>query len=283
MQQQTNEATKCPKCGGVFAVASFDRHICREPKVLIATPTLGINPDPDAWLPGLIRIMNDCRRNGYGHALFAPYRQTWWPANNQIWDTAFIHHFDYILRLDDDISGVTYDSFSKLLQANKTVIGAAYCNRRFPYNVQALNKTKEGNLIEIYQGHGKTLDPVVPYGYTGEDIIKVDLVGFGMTLIKVAPFRWLKRPMYRGEEVCPDDTYFAQICAENNIEQFVHMGVKLQHAHVTIQNAGYLYNSDVMEVADREAYEKALKESKLIADKPSEVVKEETAAVESAT
>lgn len=218
------------------------------PKILIACPTLGLDPDPDRWLNSLIKILNNCRREGFNHAFFAPYRQSWWPANNEIWDTAFANRFDYILRIDDDIHGVHPDAFSKLLHADKDVVGAAYCNRRFPYMVQALvrSDTKK-SFIDIFKENNMSLQAVQFHGYKGNDLQQVELIGFGMTLIKVATFKYLERPMYKGDEVCPDDSYFAQICLDAGIEQYVHWGVRVNHAHVTFSNAGHLYNADVLE------------------------------------
>lgn len=217
-------------------------------KVLIAMPTLGIDPDPDRWLNSLIKILNNCRREGFTHAFFAPYKQTWWPANNEIWDTAFANKFDYILRIDDDIHGVPDDAFSQLLAADKAVIGAAYCSRHFPYMVNALiRRNGEISIIEAFQKNRADVQSVQFHGYQGTDIAEVELIGFGMTLIKVEPFKFLERPMYKGEETCPDDSYFAQVCLDNGIKQYVHWGVRIKHAHVTFENAGFLYNADVLE------------------------------------
>ncbi len=222
----------------------------KEPKVLIACPTLGIDPDPDRWLNSLIKVMNNCRREGFTHALYAPYRQLWWEANNNIWDIAFSNKFDYILRIDDDVHGIPYDAFSKLLHADKDVIGAAYPNRRFPYTVQAMVRSLEvsdKSFIDMFQENMLGLQSIQFHGYKGDNVQQVELIGFGMTLIKVAPFKYMERPMYKGEEVCPDDSYFAQICLDNNIKQFVHWGVRIKHAHVTFANSGHLYNADVLE------------------------------------
>ncbi len=219
----------------------------KEPKVLIACPTLGLDPDPDRWMNSLIKILNNVRREGFTHAVFCPYRKTWWIANNEIWDVAFGNKFDYILRIDDDIHGVPDDAFTKLLEAEKVVIGAAYPNRRYPYTVQAmLRRDPSRSLIETFNKNEQTLESVQFHGYAGKNIEQVDLIGFGMTLIKVAPFKYLERPMYKGDEVCPDDSYFAQICLDNHIPQYVHWGVRINHAHVTFANSGHLFNADVL-------------------------------------
>lgn len=215
-----------------------------EKRILIASPTLGIDPDPDRWLNSLFRIINNTKRLKMTHACFFPYRMTWWPANNQIWDVAFEYNFDYILRIDDDIHGVEDEALTRLIEQDKDVIGAAYRNRRFPYNVQAFRNTENKSMIEIYKEGIHAMDPVVGYGYDGGDVVEVDQIGFGMTLIRTEPFRFLERPIYSGEEACPDDCYFAQLCKDNGIKQYVHLGVKINHAHVTHENAGYLFNAD---------------------------------------
>lgn len=222
-------------------------------KVLIACPTLGINPDPELWLASLLKVINEIRKEGFGHACLFPYRQLWWTANNQIWDTAFANRFDYILRMDDDVWNVPDGAFSRLLAEQKTVIGAAYCNRRFPYNVQALMKTEEGSIIDFDVENRLALAPVEGYGYTGQDVKQVDLIGFGFTLINTKPFKMLERPIYKGKpEICPDDSYFAQLCAEAGIPQHVHFGVRVQHQHVTLQNAGHLFNADVCSLVPKQ-------------------------------
>lgn len=218
----------------------------KEPKVLIACPTLGLDPDPDKWLNSFLVITNNCRREGFTHALFAPYRQQWWQANNQVWDCAFTNNFDYILRIDDDIHGVPLDGFTKLLEADKTVIGAAYPNRRHPYTVQAMVRAQNTPFPEIYEKNLSVLQSVQWHGYKGQNVQEVELIGFGMTLIKVKPFKFFDRPMYKGEETCPDDSYFAQVCLDNGIKQYVHWGVRIKHAHVTFDNSGFLYNADVL-------------------------------------
>ena len=220
-------------------------------RVLIACPTMGINPDPQEWLSSLINIFNSIQRCELERATFFPYKQLWWEANNQIWDVAFEHCFDYILRIDDDIHGVPQDAFENLFFEDKEVIGAAYPNRRFPYRIQALNKVnKDLSLLKM----DNNLDAVNGYFIEPNKVIPVDLVGFGMTLIKVSPFRYLDRPMYKKEheEICPDDSYFAQICLDNQIQQYVHTGVQLKHRHVSFANAGHLFNADVLEHGEKE-------------------------------
>ena len=201
--------------------------------VLVATPTLGLDPDPDKWLATLMRIQNNIRQHGFSQAFLAPYRTTWWPANNEIWNTAIQYDFDYILRLDDDVWACPDDAFSKLLAADKDVIGALYPMRQFPYSMCAMKRTENVSMIEIAQKNLQCMTEI-----SGNGVIPVDLVGFGMTLIKVAPFKALGLPMYEGDQVCPDDTYFAQKCLDHGIQQYVHADVKLAHREITPANTG---------------------------------------------
>ena len=223
--------------------------------ILIFTPTLGLNPNPFEYQASLLKVINQIQARQMGLAYFPAYRQLWWPANNSAWDTAFAHGFEYILRIDDDIHDIPDDAVGKLLDADKDVIGAAYPNRRWPFFTAAMNRTKNISLIEICVTDDKCLQYVVPPPENPEAIVKCELVGFGMTLIKVAPFSQLSRPLYLGNEDVPDDTYFAQLCLDIGVEQFVHFGVRVAHAHVNYNNNGYLFNAGVFEKMNKEAEE----------------------------
>lgn len=206
--------------------------------VLIACPTLGLDPDPTKWLDSLLKIQNEIRKAGMSQGFLAPYRMQWWPANNEIWNTALEYDFDYILRIDDDIWGVPDDAFKRLLEADKDVIGAAYPMRQYPFSMCALKRTENVSLIEIAKHNLEMTSEV-----SGEGIIPVDLIGFGMTLIKMDKFKSWERPVYRMPQECPDDTYFAQKCLEAGIQQYVHMDVKIGHREVTPANRIYLFNA----------------------------------------
>lgn len=210
-------------------------------KILVAMPTSGINPNPHLWLKSYLNIINDIRSNGFTHANLFPYRMTWFAAMNQIFDVAFAHGFDYILRIDDDVWGHGDKYFSRLYEAQKDVIGACYVTRYFPYALAALNRVSQDvDLIKAYENKNDFLKEA-----SGRGIQQVDLVGFGMTLIRVAAFRLVPRPLFPEDgEICPDDTYFAKVCLDNGIKQYVDMDMPLAHQHVTILNRMYLLNSD---------------------------------------
>ncbi len=91
-------------------------------KILIACPTLGLNPNPMEWFLAYVSIQRQIQKLGFSQAIYTPYRQLWWNANNMIWNVAFENGFDYILRIDDDIHAVPDDAIEKLLLANKISI-----------------------------------------------------------------------------------------------------------------------------------------------------------------
>lgn len=213
--------------------------------ILIFTPTLGLNPDPFQYQDSLLKVINQIQAKGMGLSYLPVYRQLWWPANNMAWDIAFAHHFEYILRIDDDIHQIPDDAVAKLLEADKDVIGAAYPNRRWPFFPAAMNRTKQISLIEICMKDDRCLQYV--QGLEKGEVVPCDIVGFGMTLIKIENFKTLERPIYMGNEDVPDDTFFAQLCLDNGIQQYVHFGVQVSHAHVDFKNNGYLYNAGVNE------------------------------------
>ena len=203
-----------------------------EKSILISTPTCGLDQDPSRYLDSLLKIQNQIRELGMTQAFLAPYRMTWAMANNQIWDTAFQFDFDYVLRVDDDIWGVPDNAVQMLIKADKDVIGAAYPSRHFPHVWCALNignGPKDESLIDIAKHDVIALEEIKET----EGIHPVDMVGFGMTLIKVAPFKNCAQPMFTDIEGVPDDTIFAQLCRDNGIQQYVHMDVRLNHRDFT--------------------------------------------------
>lgn len=222
--------------------------------ILIFTPTLGLDPDPLKYQASLLNVINQIQAKQMGLSYLPVYRNTWWPSNNLAWDLAFKHHFEYILRIDDDMHSIPDDAVEKLLTADKDVIGAAYPNRRWPFFPAAMNRTKDLSLIEICLKSDRCLKYV--QGLEAGEIVPCDIVGFGMTLIKTEKFKLMPRPIYLGNEDVPDDTYFAQLCLDNGIQQYVHFGVKVSHAHVDFNNNGYLYSAGVYEKLNKQKKEK---------------------------
>ena len=212
----------------------------RQKKVMLTVPTMGLHPDPTQWLESFLVVTESLKAMGCLVGVCFPYRMPWDAANNLIFQKAVDGGFDYILRMDDDVHKVPADAISKLFAADKPVVGAVYPMRHFPYATTAfIKKDPADNLRKIFEERrfGFCLPPA-----TG--LQKVDLIGFGLTLIKVEAIKHIPRPIFTDMRGCPDDSVFCQACAENGVEVWAHMDVQLQHRHVTPYNALYLNNAE---------------------------------------
>ena len=212
----------------------------RPVKVMLAVPTMGLMPDPTQWLTSFLTVSESLKALGCHVGVCFPYRMPWDAANNLIFQNAIDADFDYILRMDDDVHGVPADAIKKLFEADKPVIGAVYPMRHFPYALTAfIKKDPADNLEKIFgeRRFGFTMPPM-------QGVQKVDLVGFGLTLIKVAAIKHIPRPMFYDMKGCPDDSVFCQRCADNGVEVWAHMDVQLSHRHVTPYNNLYLNNAE---------------------------------------
>lgn len=225
--------------------------------ILIFSPTMNLPGNPYQYVDSLLlRIIHQIQGLKMGLAYFPTYQEFWWPAWNKAWNLAFQHNFEYILRIDDDIHNIPDDAIKKLVEANKDVIGAAYPKRIWPHFTCALNRTKNISLIEI--GMSRNPDDYCLQYVTENDenregepanaIVPCELIGMGMTLIKTEKFRQLSRPIFLGnEQDVLDDTYFAQLCLDNKIKQYVHFGVRVEHDYVNYSNNGFLFNAGLMQ------------------------------------
>ena len=112
--------------------------------------------------------------------------------------------------------------------------------RHFPYALTAfVKKDPADNLEKIFNERR--------FGFTmpqGMGLQKVDLVGFGLTLIRVDAIKHIPRPMFYDMKGCPDDSVFCQRCADHGVEVWAHMDVQLWHRHVTPFNNLYLNNAE---------------------------------------
>jgi hypothetical protein len=208
--------------------------------ILIFTPTWNLRPNPHEYQASLLKLFHQIQGLKMGFSYLPAYRLHWWPANNLAWDTALSKGFEYILRFDDDVHSIPDDAVEKLIKANKDVIGAAYPLRRWPYFTAAMNRNEDKSLIDIYMQSLNLLRCIgLPEKVeAGEDpeVSPCDQVGFGSTLIKTEKFSTLSRPIFLGNEEVPDDTFFAQLCLDNKIQQYVHFGVKCSHDFVNYEN-----------------------------------------------
>lgn len=213
--------------------------------VCVAVPTLGLDQDPSRWLTSFIYVQKQLQHLGFEIGYCFPYRASWREANNAVFDMARDAGFEYLLRMDDDVWNVPQDAIKRLMEAGKPVIGAAYPTRHFPYSVCAYRLSPEAvaagqTAIDIWKKQASGCVPV-----HGSGVQQVDLVGFGLTLVRLRDIAAFPRQMFEGMGSVPDDTWFAQLCKDHGVSQWVHMDVQLNHRHVTP------WNCDALQAAER--------------------------------
>jgi len=102
-------------------------------------------------------------------------------AQNSIIDNYFEEGFDYVLFLDDDHWGHTYEMLECLINADTYMATIKSYSRHYPYSCSLMKKT--GNSYAgIENGHGYQ---------------ECDLSGFPMTLLRKDLFKKLERPYFR--------------------------------------------------------------------------------------
>jgi len=221
-------------------VVNVNVPVSRPVKVLLAIPTMGLDPNPQQWLESFVIVLESLKNIGAHVGLTFPYRMPWEAANNMIFKNADEGGFDYVLRMDDDVWRVPQDAVQRLFAAQKPVIGAIYPMRHFPYSMTAFVKTQDVSLEDIFLN--KIFCFRMPDPPTG--VQRCDLVGNGLTLINMAAIKNIPRPIFANMRGCPDDTVFCQRCAEAGVEVYAHMDVQLWHRHITPHNNLYLNNAD---------------------------------------
>lgn len=110
-------------------------------------------------------------------------------AQNEFTKVAMDGEYDYLLTIEDDHWGFTWQMLQTCLDANTHVAGIPYRSRHFPFDVVPMKYAltdKEGR---------KKFTGMNDEKYTGYE--KADLLGFGFTLIKTEVFRILDRPYFR--------------------------------------------------------------------------------------
>jgi len=229
-------------------------------KVLLAVPTMGIHPNPAEWLEGFLMVIEGLKRRGALVGVCFPYRMPWEAANNLIFKNALDGEFDYVLRMDDDVHHIPSNAVDALFDADKPVVGAIYPMRHFPFSMTAFIKQDPADsLVKIF--NERRFGFKMPEVWAG--VQKVDLVGFGLTLIKMRAIKHIPQPMFKDIGGCPDDSIFCQKCFEHGVEVFAHMDIQLHHRHVTPYNNLYLNNAEARfalktkaKIADPFIYEK---------------------------
>ena len=208
--------------------------------VLMACPTFGLCPDPNQWLIAFLGAMNEFSVRGWRVSTFFPYRRNITDADNEIAYMAISNGFDYIFRMDDDVWGFQPGFVNKLIDADKEFISGVMYVAGFPYSRCAFYRTdKTKTLPEIYKKRLLMLSEV-----EGTGVVECDLTATPFTLIKTTIFEKIMTPYYEYQKDVASDSIFCQKLLDAGIQPYAHLGVLLNHRHVTPWNRHFLYNAE---------------------------------------
>jgi hypothetical protein len=195
------------------------------------------------------------------------YRKPVHMAEIEIVDVAQFNKCTHILFMDDDVFDVTVEDLQKLLAADKDVISGVMYASKFPYamccfrryNVERkmIDQPSDNSMYRLYEipcnctqcGFGMShwdakFCPVC--GKAQDNLIqKVDLIPFPFTLMKVSIFDKIKKPWFHCTENYPTDSWFADRCIEAGIQEYAHMGVRLNHNGVTDATKPFMFQMEM--------------------------------------
>lgn len=195
------------------------------------------------------------------------YRKPVHMAEIQLVEIAIWNKCTHILFLDDDIYDYTLDDLNKLLAADKDVIsGVMYASkfpfamcvfRRFETEKKLIDMPSDNKMYRLYEvpcsctkcnfGLSHWDMKFCPICGEAQDNIlqKTDLIPFPFTLMKVSIFDKIKKPWFHCEIEYPSDSWFADRCIEAGIQQWAHMGVRLNHAGVNDITKPHMFNMEL--------------------------------------
>jgi len=157
----------------------------------------------------------------------------------------------HILFMDDDIYDITVEDLHKLIDADKEIISGHMYASKFPFascafrrydtNKKVIDMPSDNSMYRLYEvpcqcpecgcqltywdfkfcpACGKPLDLLVQ---------PVDLIPLPFALVKVSLFDKLKKPWFHCSENYPTDSWLADRCIEAGVQEYCHMGVRLNH------------------------------------------------------
>jgi hypothetical protein len=109
-------------------------------------------------------------------------------AQNELADKALSENYDYLLFMEDDHWGFTWEMLLTCLESGRHVSGIPYRSRHFPFDIVPMTYCRtDTNGMKLFKGMNWEQ-------YKGYH--ECDLLGFGFTLIKTETFRIIDRPFF---------------------------------------------------------------------------------------
>lgn len=161
----------------------------------------------------------------------------------------------HILFIDDDIFDFTVEDLHKLIDADKEIIsGHMYASkfpfascafRRYDVTKKVIDMPSDNSMYRLYEvpcvcnkcgcqlSHwDMSFCPAC--GEPQSNLIQpVDLIPLPFALVKVSMFDKLKKPWFHCSENYPTDSWLADRCIEAGVQEYCHMGVRLNHNGVS--------------------------------------------------
>jgi len=196
--------------------------------VLVGVPIH--EPDP-RFLDSLPAFLKECKGH-YDIELMQVSNKPLVDAQNMIADYFLSQtNHRFLLMLENDHYGHTRNMLKALLRSNALVCGMNYHSRHYPYVSCLMRELPDRPQTERFAGINRTS------GYQD-----VDLVGFGMTLIRREVFDKLSKPFFRLNEFRGPDSYATDISFNDDLKK---AGIKpvgcfeytLPHRDITKENA----------------------------------------------
>lgn len=237
------------------------------PRILIGIPVLTFNYEfVESFLKFWTSICVQAKGKmqvGY-HFI---YRKPVHMAEIQLAEIAVYNKCTHLLLMDDDIYDVTLVDLQKLLDADKDVIGGVMYASKFPYAMcvfrrydttkKVIDMPSDNSMYRLYEipclckkcnfalSHWDAkFCPVC--GESQDNLIqKADLIPFAFTLIKVSVFEKMKKPWFHCEIEYPSDSWFADRCVEAGIQEWAHMGVRLNHNGINDLSKPFMFNAEI--------------------------------------
>lgn len=111
-------------------------------------------------------------------------------AQNELADKTLEGNYDYLLFMEDDHWGFTWQMLQTCINSGKHVAGIPYRSRHFPFDVVPMSYCQtRPDGTKLFKGMNDATK------YTGYH--ECDLLGFGFTLVKSEVFRIIDRPFFR--------------------------------------------------------------------------------------
>jgi len=157
----------------------------------------------------------------------------------------------HILFMDDDIFDITVEDLHKLIDAKKDIISGHMYASKFPFascafrrydtKKKVIDMPSDNSMYRLYEVPCQC--PTCGCSLTHWDfkfcpacgapldllVQPVDLIPLPFALVRVDLFDKLKKPWFHCSENYPTDSWLADRCIEAGVQEYCHMGVRLNH------------------------------------------------------